>query len=367
MELTHLAEKEVLIDQNSPEYIKQQISTLIKENKLWLQHDNIVNEKELYAKLNGKIPHSCLVQGLFDAKKVRASLKKRYRDFYSMEIESFENNARHLVSCCYFLRKDLLVSYSETQEAVQILYTEAFSVEELEAMIKMITPCRQKHASRINIVMKDYQVRLVPLKLKKIVQDIHQLYNDDFLQVHQHIFDKLKMKEVKGLVLLHGSPGTGKTSYIRFLAHKLRKKIIFLPPDMYSSMGSHSLMELLNSSPNSVIIIEDAEYLLKERKNTDNPFLASILNIADGLISDSLNICFICTFNSTLANIDQAALRKGRLIANYEFKPLAVEKANRLLQSKGAAITVSEPTSLADIFFHADPEYKGIKKKKMGF
>ena len=58
--------------------------------------------------------------------------------------------------------------------------------------------------------------------------------------------------------------------------------------------------------------------------------VSALLNITDGLLSDWLNIQLICSFNSDISKIDSALMRKGRLIAKYEFKELEVEKANAL-------------------------------------
>jgi len=55
-----------------------------------------------------------------------------------------------------------------------------------------------------------------------------------------------------------------------------------------------------------------------------------LLNISDGLLYDCLNIQIICSFNIDIIKVDSALLRKGRLIAKYEFKELEVAKAQAL-------------------------------------
>jgi len=52
---------------------------------------------------------------------------------------------------------------------------------------------------------------LHPLEITRPKLSIEDNYNDDFLPVHQTILDRLRKKNDKGLVLLHGKPGTGKT------------------------------------------------------------------------------------------------------------------------------------------------------------
>src|SRR5438477_275033 len=70
------------------------------------------------------------------------------------------------------------------------------------------------------------------LKIIKPKLNIEDNYNDDFKPIHQVIIKRLSKKNHKGLVLLHGNPGTGKTSYICYLISTLKKNVIFLPPNM---------------------------------------------------------------------------------------------------------------------------------------
>jgi len=58
--------------------------------------------------------------------------------------------------------------------------------------------------------------------------------------------------------------------------------------------------------------------------------MANLLNLSDGLLSDCLHMQLISTFNTDIARLDKALLRKGRVIARYEFKPLTVEDSSIL-------------------------------------
>ena len=84
--------------------------------------------------------------------------------------------------------------------------------------------------------------------------------------------------------------------------------------------------------------------------------------MTDGLLSDDLGIKFICTFNEDMKNIDQALLRKGRLVSKYEFKPLEAKKANAILSELGYEAAVTKPLSLAEIFHYDETSYEVTKK-----
>jgi hypothetical protein len=65
--------------------------------------------------------------------------------------------------------------------------------------------------------------------------------------------------------------------------------------------------------------------------------------------------------------IDQALLRKGRLIAEHKFNKLSVDESNNLLKHLEKDHEVSESMSLADIY-NIDVELiRTANKSKIGF
>ena len=73
------------------------------------------------------------------------------------------------------------------------------------------------------------------------------------------------------MVLLHGKPGTGKTSYIRYLIASVKKEVIFLPPNMASAITNPDLLSVLIENPNSIFVIEDAENIVVDGKKWGIP------------------------------------------------------------------------------------------------
>jgi len=104
-----------------------------------------------------------------------------------------------------------------------------------------------------------------------------------------------------------------------------------------------------------VLVIEDAENVIMDRRQYGGSSVSNLLNISDGLLADCLNIQLICTFNSSLSLVDSALMRKGRLIARYEFGKLSVDKARRLSKHMGFDTHVDKPMTIAEI---ANPNVK---------
>jgi hypothetical protein len=202
----------------------------------------------------------------------------------------------------------------------------------------------------INLILETEKgLRLRCMEVKRTKLDIGLYYNDDFRPVDELICRQLRMKQSKGVVLLHGIPGTGKTSYLRYLIGKMKKQVLFIPPELAGRIADPELVHLLADNPDSILVIEDAEHILMQRQAGNGSPVAGLLNISDGLLSDFLNVQLICTFNSALSTVDEALLRKGRLIARYEFGRLSIAKAQQLSRHLGFSTTITRPMTLAEV------------------
>lgn len=216
------------------------------------------------------------------------------------------------------------------------------------------------------IIRQNSQFSLRSFHIPEVSFDMMH-YNDDIKEVAKHIDYTLRNKN-KGIVLLHGEMGTGKTSYLRTLMNmEIDKKIIYVPPDMASMLASPDIISFLESECNdSIIIIEDAENVLQTREAGGNQAVSNMLNTSDGILGDILKIQFVCTFNSSLEMIDPALRRPGRLIAEYEFKKLSVDKAKALIDKLyGIEYTENKELTLAEIYSYDVVLHKTKAKEKI--
>lgn len=304
---------------------------------------------------------------------------KWFAEQFESEIKVFYYNKRNLRrgakaeldDVYYFLYEDLLVYFDINCSEVRFLFRNTV-LEKVEVIIKdtlKFKKRKQKQKPEISLLVSEISgVTTKSLQITKPKLSIQDNYNEDFNEIHHLILKRLSLKNEKGLVLLHGKPGTGKTSYIRYLVASLKKHVIFLPPNMASAITNPNLISILIDNPNSIFVIEDAEHIVVDREHDGSSSVSALLNISDGLLSDCLNVQIICSFNTDISKIDSALMRKGRLIAKYEFKELEIEKAQKLSNKLGFKTCIDKPMTLTSIYNQEEKDFQQVKTSKvMGF
>ncbi len=228
----------------------------------------------------------------------------------------------------------------------------------------------EKSINKVNIVCAGPNgYFLQPFNVNKVDKNIIENYNDDFQIIDKKIKESLKKKN-KGILLLHGKKGTGKSNYIRHLIKIIKKQFIYIPSHLSRNISETNFITFLCSScRDSILIMEDVEDILlsREAKIHNTGVIADLLNMSDGLMSDSLNVQFICSFNTEMKNIDEALTRPGRLIAEYYFDELTEEKAAEVYKKLGKK--VGEHKLLCDIYNDHDIPLRSQKQEsvKIGF
>lgn len=352
--------------------IKKPDLTLINSSFAILESAaNYVNCQRMYLGYFNKIPNFISIDYIDDksfkkwfVKEYESKIiKQHYRQDYNIKNKELES-----LDHFYFLENEILINlefdsiyilFSEEQLShVQILF------DQFKRFIR--TPKKTTDISLIYSRNGELDTKELHIKKPKINFDIH--YNENFYPIHNEIVKRINKKDINGLYLFHGEPGTGKSTYIKYLIYQLKKKVIFISPKMAGELDNINMTTFLLNNRNSVLVIEDAEELIASREEIRNSNLSMLLNLTDGLLGESLGIQIIATFNTDITNIDKALLRKGRLTTIYEFTKLSIERTNTLLNILGHIEKVNEPLAVTDIFnFNSDNNYIPKQKKLVGF
>lgn len=134
-------------------------------------------------------------------------------------------------------------------------------------------------------------------------------------------------------LLLHGKPGTGKTSVASVLAHDLKLDVYYVPLSTIDDDGA--LMELFQGiNPRSILLLEDidaARAATNRKGESKGVTMAGLLNALDGMATPHGLITIMTT--NHIESLDAALIRPGRIdaqelineIDDYQLRMLCLE------------------------------------------
>ncbi len=351
--------------------IDRQLSN-VRVSDLYDTFDHRMNVRRVYFAYFHALPNCKSIRSI-DCKRLSKWIENStsYPVILKCSDEDYSQKKNKLVydNILYLLPGKIVLHVNFEKDYAEIFFSDG--EEKAQMLFESVRRFLKRSASlHINLIVTDRDgLSLNDLKSKKLVLQLNENYNDDLIALHPYLIKALKKENSNGLVLFHGEPGTGKSTYIRYLAGFLKKQIIFLSPRLAGKLDDPGFAKLLTENPNSVVIIEDAEDLLVSRDTANNSGISTLLNLTDGLLGTSLGIQFICTFNTPVTNIDKALLRKGRLLVLYEFGPLSIEKSKALLTKLDLVdFMVIKPMTLADIYNVEKPAFQlEPKRRSIGF
>lgn len=128
--------------------------------------------------------------------------------------------------------------------------------------------------------------------------------------------------------LLHGPPGTGKTTTVAAIAGKLDLAVAIMSP---ASMNDGQLIAFMETlPPKSILLIEDIDCIFAGERKTKagtSVTVSGLLNAIDGIGSKDGRILFLTTNHPE--RLDAALVRPGRIDRKFELSYATWEQLER--------------------------------------
>jgi hypothetical protein len=153
------------------------------------------------------------------------------------------------------------------------------------------------------------------------------------LDTTKEIYERLNLP-YKLNILLHGPPGTGKTSFIEIMAAELKRDIRFMQitPKITDEQFSSAISKL---GCDDILVCEDIDCLFMDRKESDGAknamTFSGLLNCFDGINGGKNGLIVFLTTNYK-CRLDNALTRPGRVDLLQEFKYMSKDTVYNMVK-----------------------------------
>lgn len=287
---------------------------------------------------------------------------------HKTEIEEYDHANRKVSFYCLHLVCGITLFKKSYTRSVILYYDQQTDMQILQDLRKKIeSVTKEPSDTEIGYLMIQAGTLFIKQReFRPYENDLVRFMGEETEQFRIRMVKNLKMKHQSGLYLLHGKPGTGKTSFIKSVIARVDKPVIFLTPALTDNLTSPDLIGVLMENPDSILIIEDAETVLMKRQGDNSNAVANLLNLTDGFPADFLNLSIICTFNTGLDNIDPALLREGRLKGIHQFQKLQPGQVKKLAEFLGLHVEPDGAMTLAEVWNGREKKHS-LLKNGIGF
>lgn len=260
------------------------------------------------------------------------------------------------------LEKDLWISYIEINSQsesflvndVCIFYKDETQQEVVNNIISEISECILDYDNdtfdKINsLSVVNGALDIEPIKVNFDVE-IDLMYDSKSIKKTEKLIKSIKKKD-KGVSILYGERGVGKTTISKYIASKIDRMTIFIPNNMVDqSINNPEFRSFIKKFDKLLLVVDDCEFLYSPMYGKVSYFTNNVLQLVDGFLSDHVNLQILLIFNAEYDDIDETLIESNNLIDVIEFGLLDVDTANDLSKEIGKSKNIKDDCRLIDVF-----------------
>jgi len=332
--------------------------------------DTNVSVEKYFVSLYGELPNSYIINFFIDLNEFIVSLEEKYgikKTDFIVKIEEAKKDDFGKINydrAVYLIKiKEKLLLLISSRKA-EIFYSKDTEFKDIEALLSLFTKKEEPEDlnKKFYVLSREEDFSFKAYNLQEVDIDLEEYYNKDFVEKHEEIKNFLLDDKNSGLVILHGKPLTGKTTYLKYLMNHLDKKFVLVPKNKFQDLSAVEFYLFISEYHDTVIVLEDCDQLISSTQKS-NP-LSEFLNNAEGLFSNSYKYKIICTFTGNERLINYKLLGKAKTIIRYEFEELETDQGNKLRKKLGIEEKLDRKAVLGEIL---NPRLKTITNKTLGF
>lgn len=239
---------------------------------------------------------------------------------------------------------------------VNLFYKDKNDLDSIQSLIDKLNRCslesnKNEHTfNKLNtLFISSGVLEIEPIQIKEF-ENFDDYYQTDTLKGIKKLSKKINKKE-KGLSILWGKRGTGKTIAAKYIAEDVDRITIFIPNNMVdTTINNPDFKTFLRRHPKALLIIDDCETFFNEAYTKSNLFTNNMIQLVDGFLSDELGVQILLIFNADLEeDIDHSLLDCNNLISIIEFEYLDEESSQDLAKLLGIKQKPTGKNKIIDI------------------
>lgn len=235
----------------------------------------------------------------------------------------------------------------------------------MELIIKMDDNDEDEDDSKVNnlkiLSINQNMFDLEDIELDNDFEDMDSYYEKDVIKKTKKVIKSLK-KEDRGLTIISGDRGCGKTTLTKYITSKVDKNFVFIPCNLLeNTINNSEFRKFLKLNKDCVLVIDDCELYFNQMYSKSTFYTNNLLQLVDGIHSKTLNVNIILVMNCKLSDIDKNLSDSNNIIEVMEVGELSISKLEELSEQTGIKLKSKKPLKIVDFIKGVDLKDSNIE------